>query len=381
MKARVKRSLDDPTAALPLQVLLLGNQSRSARRWGVPWQEAHAAPQVGESGARWRDDRRFDIVAAGDGLPRFALQPERAGASRRGGWRKDAARGDQGKQDHPQGHRGEKQRGRLRNSGGLPGLRCADEDHAECERHKNACPAKHLKKFERFVGRAALDIEGISSATLKDFINAHFISDFADIFHLADHADAIRLMEGYGDRSCENLLAAVEKSRDADPVRVIVAMSIPLIGTDAAQRIVRSLGWQGFLQRLEEGTGFADLDGFGAERSNSVLAWYADEAGRESFQRVLRELRVRDVQPEAAPEGTCSGLTFVITGDVHVFKNRDAFKAYVQAQGGKVAGSVSKKTSFLVNNDALSASSKNAKARELGIPVITEDAFIARFGR
>ena len=243
-----------------------------------------------------------------------------------------------------------------------------------------ACPAKNLKKFERFVSRGALDIDGISSATLRDFVNEHFIAEFADIFHLAEHADEIRKMEGYGDKSCENLLAAIEKSRDADAVRVIVAMSIPLIGTDAAQRIVRTLGWQGFLQRLETGTGFEDLGGIGGERSNSLLAWYADEKNRNAFQRVLAELRVQNTEPESAPEGTCRDLTFVITGDVHSFRNRDAFKAYVQAQGGKVAGSVSKKTSFLVNNDALSSSAKNTKARELGIPVITEDEFITRFG-
>ena len=244
-----------------------------------------------------------------------------------------------------------------------------------------ACPAKNLKKFERFVSRTALDIDGISSATLKDFINAHFITEFADIFHLASHAEEIRSMEGYGDRSCENLLAAVEKSRNAEPERVIIAMSIPLIGADAAKRLIRTLGWQGFLQRLEDGTGFEDVDGIGSERSSSILAWYADEKNRSAFQNVLAELNVRNAEPQRVSEGSCAGLTFVITGDVHTFKNRDAFKAYVEAQGGRVAGSVSGKTAFLVNNDALSASSKNLKARELGIPVITEDEFIGRFGK
>ena len=243
-----------------------------------------------------------------------------------------------------------------------------------------ACPAKNLKKFERFVSRSALDIDGISSETLKDFINEHFITEFADIFHLAEHADKIKAMEGYGEKSCENLLSAIEKSRHAAPARVIMAMSIPLIGMDAAQRIIRSLGWEGFLQRLETEQGFDDIDGIGAERSRSILSWYADEKNRAVFRRVLAELQIDPTPPEAPASGTCQGLTFVITGDVHTFRNRDAFKAYVEQQGGKVAGSVSGKTSFLVNNDAASASSKNRKAQELNIPILTEDEFISRFG-
>ena len=244
-----------------------------------------------------------------------------------------------------------------------------------------SCPAKNLKKFERFVGKNGLDIDGISSETLKDFINEHFIAGYADIFRLSRYADVIREMDGYGDKSCENLMAAIEASRRADPVKLIVAMSIPLIGTDAAQRFIRTLGWQGFLQRLEEGTGFDDLGGIGPERSNSVLSWYADAANKASFRDLLSELTVENVEPSAPAQGSCAGLTFVITGDVYTFRNRDEFKAYVEQQGGKVAGSVSGKTSFLVNNDAQSSSSKNRKAAELNVPVITEDEFIARFGK
>ena len=244
-----------------------------------------------------------------------------------------------------------------------------------------SCPAKNLKKFERFVGKNGLDIDGISSETLKDFINEHFISGYADIFRLSRYADVIRNMEGYGDKSCENLMAAIENSRHTEPVKLIVAMSIPLIGTDAAQRMIRTLGWQGFLQRLEEGTGFDDLGGIGPERSNSILSWYADAENKAAFRDVLSELSVENTEPSAPAQGTCAGFTFVITGDVHIFRNRDEFKAYVEHQGGKVAGSVSGKTSFLVNNDAQSSSSKNRKAGELGVPVITEDEFIARFGR
>ena len=238
-----------------------------------------------------------------------------------------------------------------------------------------------MKKFERFVGKSGLDIDGISSETLKDFINEHFVTELADIFRLSRFADDIRKMDGYGDKSCENLMAAIEKSRRTDPVKLIVAMSIPLIGTDAAQRMIRTLGWQGFLQRLEDGTGFNDIDGIGPERSGSILSWYADAGTQAMFRAVLAELEVENVAPSAPAGGTCAGLTFVITGDVHTFRNRHEFKAYVEEQGGKVAGSVSGKTAFLVNNDAASQSSKNRKARELGVPVITENEFISRFGK
>ena len=253
---------------------------------------------------------------------------------------------------------------------GTKTLRCTDA----------RCPAKNLKKFERFVSRTGFEIDGISSATIRDFVNEHFISGFGDIFRLAQHAEEIKKLEGYGEKSCENLLAAVEKSRTVAPARLITAMCIPLIGTDAAQRLVRALGWKGFLDRLENGEGFEDVEGFGAERSNSLMAWYCDEENRAAFLDVLSEVAV-EPQEASSGEGRCTGLTFVITGDVHIFRNRDAFKAYVQQQGGKVTGSVTKKTDYLINNDASSTSSKNLKAQELHIPILTEEEFTAQFGQ
>lgn len=242
-----------------------------------------------------------------------------------------------------------------------------------------SCAAKQLKKFARFVSKEGLDIDGLSIETLRDFVNAGFISDFADIFSLPEHADVIRSMDGYGEKSCANLLDSIEKSRDADPIKLTVALCIPLIGADAAKRIVRFCGWQGFLERLEAGTGFDDIDGIGPERSEAFLQWYADEDNRRIFEKLIGILRIDASAPAIQAGGSCNGMNFVITGDVHVFKNRDEFKAFVEAQGGKVSGSVSKKTDYLVNNDAASRSSKNQKAAELGIPVITEDEFLKKF--
>ena len=253
---------------------------------------------------------------------------------------------------------------------GVKTLRCTDAN----------CPAKHLKRFVRFASKAGLDIDGLSVQTLHEFVNRGYLRDFSDLYHLNDHANEIVALEGFGEKSCANLMAAIEKSRKADPVHLIFALCIPNIGTDAGKKLIAALGTKGFLARIESGEGFEDVDGIGVERSNALLNWFADEGNRALFERLMHELLVDEVAPKAANDGTCKGLTFVITGDVHTFKNRDDFKAYVERQGGKVAGSVSGKTSYLVSNDGESGSSKAKKAKELGVPVLSEEAFLSRFG-
>ena len=243
------------------------------------------------------------------------------------------------------------------------------------------CPAKNLKKFERFVSKSGMDIDGLSIESLRDFVGCGFVHNFADIFRLSRHAEEIQQLEGFGRKSCDNLLAAIERSRtNTDAVHFLTALSIPQIGVDAAKRLVSAYGWPGFVQALEQGADFSGVNGLGPERSAAILGWYADEGNRHVFGELLELLSIPAAEPVTETKGSCVGLTFVITGDVHSFRNRDAFKAYVEANGGKVAGSVSKKTSFLVNNDLESTSSKNVKARELGIPILSEDDFIARFG-
>ncbi len=243
------------------------------------------------------------------------------------------------------------------------------------------CPAKNLKKFERFVGKSGADIDGLSTESLRDFIASGFIHSFADIFRLDRHAEAIKALEGFGQKSCDNLLTAVEKSRvGTDAVHFLTALCIPQIGVDAAKRLVDAYGWPGFIRALDEGADFAGVDGLGPERSAAIYGWYENETNRRVFRELTGLMRIPEAEPVTEVKGSCVGLTFVITGDVHTFKNRDAFKAYVEANGGKVAGSVSKKTSYLVNNDPASASSKNRKARELSVPILSEDEFIARFG-
>lgn len=243
------------------------------------------------------------------------------------------------------------------------------------------CTAKHIKKYQRFVSKSGMDIDGLSVETIVKFINNSFITDFADIYHISQHMEDIIGMDGFGEKSYANLISSVEKSRRVHPVNFIYALCIPMIGLDAAKRFIASLGTDGFFARLEDGTPFDDIDGIGPERSSSVLQWYSDDKNKALFKKLLSLVEVENVEPKTDNGGTCAGITFVITGDVHIFKNRNEFKSYVESQGGKVTGSVSNKTDYLVNNDIESTSSKNKKAKDLGVPIITEDTFVEKFGK
>ncbi|MBR5800146.1 MAG: NAD-dependent DNA ligase LigA [Lachnospiraceae bacterium] len=259
---------------------------------------------------------------------------------------------------------------RISKNSGTKTLHCTNEN----------CSAKHGKKFTRFVSKSGMDIDGLSIQTMLKFMNEGFITDFADIYHLAEHGDTIKQMEGFGEKSFDNMVRAIEKSRKVHPVQFLYALCIPMIGTDAGKKIVASCGFDGFLERLLNGIGFEDIEGIGPEKSNSVLAWYQKEENRKVLEKLLSEVEIEKVEKKDTSGGTCAGLTFVVTGDVHLFKNRDALKKYVEANGGKVTGSVTSKTNYLVNNDAASTSSKNKKAKELGIPILTEEEFVAQFG-
>lgn len=242
------------------------------------------------------------------------------------------------------------------------------------------CAAKHLQKFNRFVSRYGMDIDGLSIQTMNKFINQGFIKSFSDIYQLSKHFDAIRAMDGFGEKSVANLAAAIERSRQVKPENLLFALCIPMIGVDAGKRLTNAIGLEGVLNRLDANEGFDDIEGIGPEKSDSLLAWYADEKNAADLTRLLAELQV-DMEAKQTNRGRCEGLTFVITGKVQHYQNRDAFKAYVASQGGRVSGSVSKKTNYLVNNDVASTSAKNQKARDLGIPIISEAEFVERFGR
>lgn len=244
-----------------------------------------------------------------------------------------------------------------------------------------ACPAKQLKKFARFVSKEGINIDGISEQTVWKFINHGFIREYADFYKLKNYAFEISCFEGFGKKSVSNLLKSVEKSRHTDGRHLLYALNIPLCGGDVAKKLlsrykVKELIETARLSMFDDE--FASIDGIGPEKSAKFIAWFKDDVHFQHVQHLLSELIIEEQEP-VETGNKCQGLTFVVTGDVHHYKNRNELKAYIESQGGKVTGSVSKSTNFLINNDAASQSSKNKKAHELNIPIITEDEFIEKF--
>ena len=244
-----------------------------------------------------------------------------------------------------------------------------------------ACPAKQLKKFARFVSKEGINIDGISEQTVWKFINHGFIREYADFYKLKNYAFEISCFEGFGKKSVSNLLESVEKSRHTDGRHLLYALNIPLCGGDVAKKLlsrykVKELIEMARLSMFDDE--FASIDGIGPEKSAKFIAWFKDDVHFQHVQHLLSELIIEEHEP-VETGNKCQGLTFVVTGDLHHYKNRNELKAYIESQGGKVTGSVSKSTNFLINNDAASQSSKNKKAHELNIPIITEDEFIEKF--
>lgn len=243
------------------------------------------------------------------------------------------------------------------------------------------CTAKQLKKFARFVSKDGINIDGISEQTVSTFINHGWIKDYADFYHLKDFAYQITSLDGFGKKSVSKLLESIEKSRNTDSRHLLYALSIPLCGFDVAKRLLSKYTFKELMETAKTSLFddvFASIDGIGPEKSARFVNWFKDDKNYLKVSNLLKELDVKEV--EVAEVGTkCAGQTFVITGDVYHYKNRNELKAYIESQGGKVTGSVSKSTTYLINNDAESQSSKNKKAHQLGISIITEEQFREKF--
>ncbi|MBR1526973.1 MAG: NAD-dependent DNA ligase LigA [Prevotella sp.] len=243
------------------------------------------------------------------------------------------------------------------------------------------CAAKELKKFARFVSKEGMNIDGLSEQTLSRIINEGWVREYADIYHLNDYAWQMSALEGFGERSVGKLLEAIRSSRNVEAHRLLYALNIPLCGIDVCKRLLSAYKYDELTETAhsaDDAEHFSHIDGIGAEKSSSFINWMKDDTNYDKLQRLVAELNITQEQP-VAKGGKCEGLTFVITGDVHHYKNRNELKAYIESQGGKVTGSVSKSTSFLINNDVTSESGKNKKAKELGIPIISEDEFVSRY--
>ena len=237
------------------------------------------------------------------------------------------------------------------------------------------CQAKHVKSFALFVSRDAMNIEGLSEATLEKFIMNGFIKDFTDIFHLDRYEEEIKAMDGFGEKSYLNLQAGIQKARVTTLPRLVYSLGIPNIGIANAKMICRALGNDP--ERVMNATAdeLAEISGVGDVIAGTYVQYFADEEHREIFRKLLAEV---EIPKEDEPEGgqNLAGVNFVITGSVQHFANRGEVKEEIERRGGKVTGSVTSKTNYLINNDVNSTSSKNRKARELGIPIISEEEFL-----
>ena len=237
------------------------------------------------------------------------------------------------------------------------------------------CLAKKVKAFTLFVSRDAMNMEGLSEATIEKWINEGFLKELSDLFHLAQYKDRIVGMEGFGEKSYENLTNSIEKARITTVERLLYSIGIPNIGVATAKMIAKAFDYD--VEQIRNATmeQLTNINGIGTVMATAYVDYFAKEENQKQLDHILNEITLEKQENNA--EAILEGKTFVITGSVTKFKNRNELKAYIEERGGKVASSVSKNTSYLINNDSTSSSSKNKTARELGIPIITEEQFLS----
>ena len=239
-----------------------------------------------------------------------------------------------------------------------------------------SCPAKSLKALEHFVSRAGMNIDGISEAIIERLSDQGILNCFGDLYRLGEHRDEIEQMEGFGAKSCDKLLAAVDASRKTELFRLLAAIGIPGIGTAAARLLADAAGQDIRVLREADEEFLSSIEGIGPVMAGDIFRFFRQEENIAMLDDILAYLEF--ARPaDGQEEKPLAGKTFVITGSLNHFENRDALKEKLISLGAKVAGSVSRNTTYLVNNDAASTSSKNKKAKELGVPVITEEELLA----
>ena len=252
----------------------------------------------------------------------------------------------------------------IRNENGVKTVFCPNK----------ACPAKHIKLFALATSRDMLKIEGLSEATLQKFLAHGFIKELGDLFKLAAHKDEIIAMEGFGKRSYAKLEEAINKARKTKLERVLAALGITGIGSSNAKVLAKQFKQDIELLRKADKEEFLKTDGIGEVLAASLKNYFDDKENSRRLDNLLKELEIE--KGEDKTDNKLEGEIFVITGSLERFKNRKELQALIEEKGAKVASSVSSKTTYLINNDKLSASSKNKKATELGVKVISEDDFL-----
>ena len=240
------------------------------------------------------------------------------------------------------------------------------------------CVAKKIKSFSLFTSLDAMNIDGLSEATLEKFIAMGFIHNLGDIFEIGKYKDQIVEMEGFGQKSFDNLMASLEKAKETTLAKVIYSLGIAGIGLANARVICRYFDDDIEKIRHADAEEINSIEGIGPVLAGSLADYFSSEENNKKLDHLLGHLHL--IREETAGEQVCAGKTFVITGSVEHFANRSEAKAFIEARGGKVTGSVTKKTDYLINNDKTSGSSKNKKAQELGIPILSEEDFLELAG-
>ena len=234
------------------------------------------------------------------------------------------------------------------------------------------CQAKKIKSFTLFVSRDALNIDGLSEATLEKFIGAGFIHEYADIFHLDQYRDTIVEMDGFGQKSYDNLMASIQTASNTTLPRLVYGLGIAGIGLANAKMLCREFKFDFEKMRHAQAEELVAVDGIGGVLAQAWMDYFSSEKNNQSVDHLLKELTIELEQAETG-EAVFEGMTFVITGSVEHFANRKELQEVIESKGGKATGSVTAKTTYLINNDAASNSSKNKKAKELGVPIISEE--------
>lgn len=242
------------------------------------------------------------------------------------------------------------------------------------------CLAKKIKSLTHFVSRDAMNIEGLSEATIEKFLERGFLKELADLFHLKQYKEEIIEMDGFGEKSYENLILSVEKARTTSIASFIYSLGIPNIGLSNAKLIAKE--FDNDFERIENADkeSLINVSGVGEIIAESFTNFFQNKSNRMNIHHLLKELIfIQEEREENDIEKILSNMTFVITGSIKYFKNRKEIKEIIENKGGKVTETVTSKTTYLINNNNSSNSSKNKKAKEIGIPIITEEEFIDKF--
>ena len=237
-----------------------------------------------------------------------------------------------------------------------------------------ACPAKQIKSFALFTSRDAMNMEGISENTLEKLLATGILSDFTDLYKLSDHKDVIVALEGFGEKSYEKMIDSIEASRNTTLPRVLYALGIPGIGVANAKVICRHFEYNPEYIMNADTDELSEVEGIGEILAKGIVDYFSLEKNKKLFCDILKELRLEEVKVDRSND-MVNGRSFVITGSLNTYANRDELKAKIESLGGKVTGSVSAKCECLINNDVASTSSKNKKAKELGVRIISEEDF------